>query len=216
MNEIAIENSSQKQKSESIINILGFSLPVISLLIACALTFLPHWSFTIQKPLILLAGSLIAIIPFRNDNIITLQRIIIFYLFSIIVNQIISQYFSFTILSINISYSTIILLLCTIGFLLGKINSITTETAQEDKNTNIISGWIITFAILIIHMIFLSIILKKVYGYGYEHNLLALGNICLYFLLFLTLWQKLKELRFRQVFSLVLNIFFIIYIVKNF
>lgn len=216
MNNLALENSNRKLKFEKTINILAFCLPLISLVIACRLTFLPHWSFTIEKPFILLAGSLFVIIPFKTENIITLQRIITFYLFCIVVNQIAAQYFSLPIFSMNISYSAVVLLLCGIAFFLGKVCLITTEILQTDKNPTIISGWIVAFAVIIIHMLFLSLILKKVYGYGYESSLNVLGNLSLYLLLFLTLWKKLKELRFRQSFGLILIIFFIILITKNF
>lgn len=216
-NELTFAGSSKKQKLECLIKILGFGLPVLSAAIACALTFLPRWSFTIEKPLFLLASSLIVIIPFRTENIITLQKIITFYLFSIIVNQIAAQYFSLSIFSfnINVSYSAIILFLCAIGFILGKVSSTASAISQADKSPSIISGWILALAIIIIHMIFLGLILKIAYGFGYEHDISVLGNLCLYFLLFLTLWQKLNELRFRQLLGLILTFFFVILIVRN-
>ncbi len=218
MNDLALERSSKNLKLQYAVKFLGFSLPVISVIIACALTFLPHWSFEIKKPLILLAGSLIVIIPFRTENIITLQRIITFYLFSIVVNQVVAQYFAFSLFSasINVSYSVIILLLCATGFILGKSNTITVTQPEADKYPKIFSGWILAFVIIIINMLFLSLMLKKIYGYGYEHNLNVIGNLCLYFLLFLTLWTKLKKLRFRQSFGIILTIFFIILSIKNF
>jgi hypothetical protein len=47
-------------------------------------------------------------------------------------------------------------------------------------------------------MILLTVMLDRFYGYGHERNLSVLGNLCLYFLLFITLWDKLSRVAFRQ------------------
>ena len=216
MNDVVLEN--KKHKSEYLLNILGFSFPIFAVMVACALSFLPHRPFIIETPPILLAGSIFVIIPFKKINIVTLQKITAFYLFSIAVNQIAAQYFSFSLFSfnMNISYSVVILLLCAISFIITKIHSKQNTPSQPDQKYGIIPGWIFAFAIIIAHMIFLTLILKKVYGYGFEHNFNVLGNLCLYFLLFLTLWPKLKNQRTRQSFGVVLTIFLLILIIRNF
>jgi hypothetical protein len=57
--------------------------------------------------------------------------------------------------------------------------------------------------------------LNKFYGYGYERNLSTVGNLMLYLLLFILLWEKLGNLRFRRSAGLVLALFYLTSIFMN-
>jgi hypothetical protein len=144
-----------------------------------------------------------------------LQTIMGFYLVSTVVSQLSSQYFPLSFLSVDISvsYSTVVLLLCAVGHFLGKVNS--TDTHRGIGRANIIYGWVLALTIIVAHMVLLSLILNKFYGYGYERNLNVLGNLCLYFLLFIVLWEKLSSLLFRQGVGLILTVFYLAAIFAN-
>jgi hypothetical protein len=75
--------------------------------------------------------------------------------------------------------------------------------------TDILIGWELASLIMIAHMLLLSLILNKFYGYGYERNLGVLGNLCLYFLLFILLWDELGRYRFRLCAGLILAVFYL-------
>jgi hypothetical protein len=145
------------------------------------------------------------------ESTTTLQKIICFYLFCVVVNQISAQHFPISISSanINVSCNIVPLLLCGLGYLT------TIATQQTVKRINISPVWITALAIIIIHIIFLSVILNKFYGYGYERNLSTVGNLMLYLLLFVLLWEKLGSHRFRRSMGLVLALFYLVAIFMN-
>ena len=196
---------------ESIANVLGFGLSLSAVVAACCIGFFTKMTIPVENPVIMVLASFFMLVPFKPEKISTLQKIICFYLFSVIVNQISAQYFPTSIFSANIdiSYSIIPLLLCGLGYL-------TTITIQQTvKRENISHAWITALIIIIVHIIFLSVILNKFYGYGYERNLSTVGNLMLYLLLFVLLWEKLSSLRFRQSMALVLALFYLVAIFMN-
>jgi uncharacterized membrane protein len=139
----------------------------------------------------------------------------LFYLVSVPVNELSSQYFQISFLPVNIraSYSTVVLLLCSIGYLVGRVNS--TNRLKSDRRTNILYGWVLALVIIIIHMVLLTLILSRFYDFGYERNFSTLGNLCLYFLLFIVLWENLNKVRFRQGIGLILAVFYLAVIIAK-
>ena len=191
---------------ESIANVLGFGLSLLAVVAACCICFFTKTVIPIENPAILVLASLFIIVPFKPKTISTLQKIICFYLFGVIINQISAQYFPVSIFSVNInvSYNIVPLLLCGLGYL-------TTITMQQTvKRENISHAWITALVIITVHIIFLSLILNKFYGYGYERNLSTAGNLMLYLLLFVLIWEKLGNHRFRRSMGLVLALFYLI------
>ena len=209
MIEQVIASSRKQQRIAPVVKVFEFCLPLIAIILACCVSFCSQMLIQIEKPAILMLGSLFVLAPFRSEAPATLQRIIGFYLSSVTVNQLSSQYFSFSFLSadVSVSYSTVVLSLCAIGYSLGRLNS--TNTPQVLGMANIFYGWVFAIAIIIVHMVLLSLILNKFYGYGYEQNLSVLGNLCLYFLLFIVLWEKLGSFLFRRGIGLILTVFYL-------
>ena len=205
----------KQRRIEPIVKAFGFCLPVIAVILACCISFFSQMPIPIEKPAILVLGSLFILVPLRSEATTTLQKIMGFYLISVPVNELSSQYFSVSFLSVgfSISYSTIVLLLCTTGYFLGRVNS--TNALRDVGRANIIHGWVLALAVIVVHMVLLSLILNKFYGYGYERDLSVLGNLALYFLLFIVMWEKLDLLRFRQGVGLILAIFYLAAIVEN-
>jgi hypothetical protein len=195
--------------------VFGFCLPVIAVILACCISFFSHMPISIEQPAILVLGSLLILVPFRSEAATTLQKIIGFYLIGVPVNELSSQYFSVSFLSVDISvsYSTAVLLLCVIAYLLGKVSS--TNTPRGIGQTNIVHVWVLALAVIVVHIVLLSGILNEFYGYGYERSLSVLGNLALYFLLFVVLWKRLGSVRFRQCAGLILAIFYLAIVLAN-
>lgn len=169
----------------------------------------------IEKPLILLAGSIFASFNFKKlPNICLLQKITLLYLVGMLFNQLSQQFTQISLCqaSITIPISLIVLPLLAIGYVFRKIND--TNTLIRHTN-NLLSGWAVTFAVIIVHMIILSVFLKKFYGYGFEHNTGVLGSMCLYFLVFLFSWYQFENIRLRQITAAVLMILFLVLTVEN-
>jgi hypothetical protein len=200
----------QGHRLESIVNVFGFGFSFSAVIAACCFGFFIKMPIPIENTVILILALSFVLLPLKPEKISTLQKIICFYLFSVIVNQISAQYFPISISSANISvsYSIVPLLLCGSGYFVGKANS--TSIARVIESRNIFYAWTIALAIIIVHIIFLSVILNKFYGYGFERNLSTVGNLTLYLLLFILLWEKLGSIRFRRSMGLVLAFFYLI------
>ena len=214
MTEQMIAACRKRRRKESVVRVFGFYLPILAVIVACCISFLSKMPIPIENPIILLLASLFILVPFKSKlSIKTLQKIIGFYLFAVLVNESSSQYFRnhFLPLDIDVSCSTVILSLCAMGFLVGRVKS--TGAPRSSERTYILYSWLLVMVIIVVHMILLSLMLKNFYGYGCERNLSVLGNLCLYFLLFIFLWEKLDKLRFRQGIGLILAVFYFALIV---
>jgi hypothetical protein len=163
----------------------------------------------IEKPAIMVFGAFFILVPFRPEAVTALQKIVSFYLICVQVNELSSQYLQVSFLpsDVSISYTGVVLALCAIGYLIRRVNSKTIR--RPVGKTDILIGWELASLIMIAHMLLLSLILNKFYGYGYERNLGVLGNLCLYFLLFILLWDELGRYRFRLCAGLILAVFYL-------
>lgn len=212
----------QGRRFESVANVLGFGLSFSAVVTACCIGFFTKMLIPVENPVILVLASFFVLVPFKLETLSTLQKIMCFYLFVVLVNQLSAQYFPISTPSadINVSYSIIPLLLCGLGYFaengLGhpaEVNS--NSTSRISKRANISHAWVLTLIIIFVHMVCLSLVLNKFYGYGYERNLSTAGNLALYLLLFILLWKKIGSLRFRQSMGLVLTLFYVASIFTN-
>ncbi len=203
------------RQTESGIRFLGFALPLTAVIITCHVNYCSTSMLTIEHPLILVFGSIFTIVPFRSENFLILQKVIIFYLFAVLVNQTTDSYFTLSSLSIDasVSYSAVTLFLCTTGYLLDKLYPVGSKSIN--RQNNILRAWSIAFIVIILHMAFLALLLHKFYGYGYGHNLYTIGNLVLYLLLFIVLWERLGSIRFRMCTGMTLMVFYLIPIFAN-
>jgi hypothetical protein len=158
----------------------------------------------VENAVILLAASLFMLAPLGSERLKMLQKITGFYLVSVCLNELASRHFRafFLPAGMSVSYTAVVLLLCAIGCLVDRIYS--PGRLRDLESRNILYGWLLVLAIAVVHILVLAPLLNKFYGYGYERDLSVLGNVCLYFLLFIFLWAKLGEIRFRQITGLVL------------
>ena len=188
----------------------GLCLPVIAVVQACYINLSSKMPIPIEQPAVLVLGALFVIAAPKGEAAILLQRVVSFYLISVPVNRVSTQYFSlpFRIVEISLSQSAVILLLCAAGYFLGRVDR--NDAPGDVRTANMTFAWLFALGLIVAHMVFLTPVLAKVYGYGYERNPSVLGQLTLYFLLFVTLWQDLGELRFRQGVGLILAIFYLV------
>jgi hypothetical protein len=200
-------DSVNRQATDALTNVLGYSFSLAGVVVACAICFLSGTPVPIERPLILLLASLFILVPSKSQVTNALRKITAFYLLAVPINELASQNFHVPLLSgVTVSYSAVVLLLCAAGFLLGRTNSQNDRFAPE--KSELLPGWALAMATIVGHMVVLTLLLSRFYGYGDEYNLSVLGNLCLYLLVFIVIWEKLANLRFRQALGLVLAAFY--------
>jgi len=213
--EQAIAHHEKRQRLKSVAGICAFCLPTLAIIAACCISLLPERAVPIGRPPILVFGAVLMLIPFRSELSNTLQKIVGLYMVGVLVNESSARHFQILFLwpNVSISCSTIILLLCMAGYLCGRLGL--AEAVGESDGKGLIYGWVLVLAVITLHMILLSVMLNRFYGYGYERNLTVMGNLCLYFLLFITLWERLGREAFRQCVGFILAIFYLAIILSN-
>jgi len=210
MNEQIEAHRQKRALKVTLVTAVGFCLSLSAVIAACLLCLVTKFRIPIERPILLVVASVFVLLPCRRQAANTLQKVTVFYLVGVPVNELAQQSFQIPFLpgNISVSYCTVVLLLCAAGYLLGAKGL--TNKPQAAGGTNILTGWLLAFVIIIIHIFFLSLILHKFYGYGYERNMSVIGNLCLYFLLFIFLWKMFDRQRFRQIIGLILAVFYFV------
>ena len=214
MTEQIITACRKEQNTGAIIRALGFGFALLAVIAACWVCFFSKMPIVIENPAILVFASLFTLLPFKKrPSIRQLQKMVVFYLICVPINELSLQYFQFSRIGVSASYSIVVLSLCAIGYLFetAKLNNVTPEV----EKTNILYGWGLAFAVIVVNMAPVALMLNKFYGYGYDRDLSVLGNMSLYFLLFIFLWGRLENIRFRQTLSLILALFFSVVIITK-
>jgi len=207
MIEEVVTHRGKRHRQKSVTRALGLFLPVLAVIVACCINLLREMTIPVDRPVILVLGSISMLVPFRSELPNTLQKIVGLYMVGVLVDGLSLQYFQvpFLLSHISVSCSMIVVLLCAVGYLCDRTGS--DDTVGGVERSGVMGGWMLVFVIVAFHMAFLSVLLHKFYGYGYERDLSVLGRLCLCFLLFITLWEKLGRLRFRQCIGLILAVF---------
>ncbi len=203
------------QRQARVTGIIGFGLPITAVVTACWLCS-SEMPISITNPAVLVLASLFVLAPFKSlTSTKVLQKIIAFYLVSVVVSELSSQYFKIPFLPFDMSTScsTIVLSLLAAGYFFGRANL--HQRAESIAGTGILHGWVLALVVIVVHMVLLGLMLRRFYGYGYERDLAVLGNLCLYFLLFVFLWNRLGACRFRQAVGLILMLFYSCVILKK-
>jgi len=207
MIEIVTASHGKKHRLSFVSGFLGYCLPLLAVVVACCITFSCTLPVSIGRPGILVFGALFVVAPFRSEFVNTLQKVAAFYLVAVPVNELACRYFHVSVLAVdvNVSYGAMVLALCAAGCLLGRAGGVRGAEVRAD----IWLAWTVSLVVIIAHMLLLAAILGRFYGYGYERDLNVAGSLCLYVLLFLTLWKKLDAPRFRQATGLILTAFYV-------
>jgi len=186
------------------------------LLFAFAIVILSIFSFynnsiEIKRPVILLACSLFTLFNFSDSRLAVISKIILLYIIEVFFNQISEKVFPIGTFSIHLSL--IVLAPLAISFLFYKFQKTNTTFTEM---TDFLRSWVTVFVVIILHMLFLFLLLKKIYGYGYDCNFAVVANICLYFLVFIFSWQQLENIGLRRITSSIFTIFFLVITIKGF
>jgi hypothetical protein len=210
-----MEISSRRIAPASLRDMAGLCLATGSIIAASAFCLHSQPAASIQTPEILAIFSVLVLLPVRQrTQVDTVRKITLFYLLAVLLNMMTSQYFAVSLPggTANVSYTVIVMIPLAVAAVLSKqkLPSFPKLTDRE-----ILSCWYAAFAVIVGHMIVLALLLRKFYGYGYERNLETLGNISLYFLLFMLVWRRLDSAAFRCVVGVTLLLFNIAVSISN-
>lgn len=164
----------------------------------------------IKRPVILLAACLLALFSFKNnESFSVIAKIILLYIISMLFGQLSGRFVHIG--SFSLHLSLIALLPLTVSFICSLVRS----QDRPFDSSDLFKSWVVVFAAIILHMLFLFILLKNIYGYGYDHNLPVLANMSLYFLVFIFIWGQLDKKGFRRIAALIFIAFFILIIARG-
>lgn len=157
----------------------------------------------VENPYILMLASVFVLLDFKEKpSVDKLQKIMLFYLVAVLVNQLSLQHLQISLgkTSLSVSRTLVILPFLAVGFVVHR--------AALHLPKDLLLGWMCTCLVIVSHMMLLFLLLKKFYGYGYEHNPGVLGNLCLYILVFIFSWQQLENLPLRRCLGAILVVVF--------
>ena len=146
---------------------------------------------------------------FRGRAII--GKMILFYMIGLFFNQLSGKFVHIPPFSVNLSLAAMIPL--AVSFMFSKFRK---SNRPAIGASDMLKSFGIVFAILIVHAMFLFVLLKKTYGYGYERGFAVLANMCMYIIVFVLSWEQLEEIRFRRFAAISFAAFFIFMMVRGF
>ena len=182
------------------------ALPVLGILAACWLSFSSDMPVTIERPWLLALGALAAMLPLTSPQAELLQSMLVFYLMSIPVSELCTRYFTTSVAArpIGICYSVVVLCLCGLGYVAGRL-----VPWPEDLNRQwptLVPAYALALVVVAAHMLGLSALLIRIYGYGFERDVNTLGQISLYLLLLLFCWGSLGRAWTRRIMAMGLGL----------
>lgn len=153
----------------------------------------------IKRPLILLAVSCAGAIPLKPQSFQLLQKILLLYFICMLNSQLTMDQIILTLQSNHfmLARSVIPLLLYAAAFVMFGISS--RPAISLKHNIHWCRLWLITSAILILHMICLWLPLQSIYGFGTEHNADVLSRLVLYSACFVFTWNILSQPLIRYI-----------------
>ena len=164
----------------------------------------------IKRPAILLTGSIFSLLCFKaNENLAVISKIILLYIIEMLFNQVAGRFIRIGSFSISLSMAAIVPL--AISFICHKFQ----ETNLTFKTCDLFKGWTAACAMITLHMLLLYVLLRSIYGYGYNHNFATAANLCLYFLVFLFSQKQLEQTNIRMITATIFIIMFVIKIVRG-
>lgn len=194
------------------LKIAQFALFVFALIAWSVLCFF-YRTVEIKRPLILLAASVFALFNFKKvSELCLIQKIALLYIIEMQFNQLSLQFVHIQSASRDISVSLALIVLAPLSaaFVCKRLHE--GKTFNVETN-DMLKSWAVVFAIIMSHMLFLFLLLKNFYGYGYEHTPNVLANMCLYFPVFLFSWDQLANIHLRRIAAIVLTAFFVAMII---
>jgi hypothetical protein len=171
-----------------------------------------HSLIEIKRPAILLTASIFALIRFKESKAFSiLQKIILLYMIGMLFNQLSEGFVHIRSFSIHLSLIAMMPLAASfICFQFQKLKRSSIET------NDLLTSWTVVFGIIILHMLFLFLLLKNIYGYGYERYFDVLANLCLYFLTFIFTWEQIDNIYIHRITAINFIVFFMLIMIKGY
>jgi hypothetical protein len=183
---------------------------ITAMVLLAALTFSNN-IVEIKRPVILLAGSVFVMFGFaRYKSLSVITKIIILYIIAMFFNQLSERFVHIGLFSVHLSLIAMIPL--ALSFICFNVQQ--SQLSSVDTN-DLLKSWAVVFTVVILHLLLLFILLKNIYGYGYDHNLAVLANMCLYFLVFIFSWRQLEQISVRRITALIFAVFFVVIMVRG-
>lgn len=180
---------------------------IIGVTVVCML----RGTVEIERPIVLLCGAVFILVNFRRSTSVSqLQKVVLLYLVSISFNLANLQFVKMDFGDIKLSFSSTLLPLAFlgVGYLINRISN-----AKRDNSKNSVffpRSILASFVLILIHMLVLFLLLKRFYGYGYEHDVAVLGSLALYVLVSVFCWTIFDNIRFRQILALIFVVFYLL------
>lgn len=189
------------------VTIAAFGLPILAAAVACIRALRVPLPIVIERPVVLVVAAILTLVPLGRRPVQILQRVVVLYLFCIVVNEVHLQYVKIAIppLDLRIAGSALPLVLLIGGWLVDRRTS---PRRQGRAAPRLLTGWFVAGGVILAHMAVLAALLHAFYEYGYEQDVHVLGSFALYFLVFLACWRPLRRARLRQAVGLALMLFY--------
>ena len=199
---------SERTRADSLVTAAAACLPVLAIAAACAAAFMKGLPIVIERPSVLIAASILILLPSRRELVRILQSVTALYLVCVLINEAHLRYVAIPGLSagIRISCSVVPLALLATGCLADRWTTYGSD--GRSLLSSLRGAWVLAGGIVIAHMAVLGLLLHRFYGYGYEQDLRVLGSLALYYLVFLGAWRPLGRPWVRRAAGLLLIIFY--------
>ncbi len=198
-----------RTRADALVAVAAVCLPVVAMTAACATAFMKGLPIAIERPGVLIAASILILVPFRREVIRIIQRVTALYLVWALIHEAHLRYLAIPGLSggIRISCSMVPLAFFAAGYLADRWA--THASDGRSLLSSLRGAWLLAGGIVIAHMAVLGLLLHRFYGYGYEQDLRVLGSLALYYLVFLGAWRPLGRPWVRRAIGLILVIFYV-------
>jgi len=183
------QQNSYSSPGHSVVSIfLFFAALIVSMILMGTVP-----AIQIKRPWVLLVASLLGMLSIKRNSTFLLQRIILAYFICMFLSQLAME--KFVIFGNDIRFvipkSLIPFLLYAACFVIHSMK--VSIKVKLKRNFNWYLLWVLAISIILLHMIFLWIFLKSVYGFGYENNINTLNNVLLYCLCFIFTWDVIHD-----------------------
>jgi len=170
-----------------------FVLYLLAIALACLIAAQGKISCCRSSLAILLPASLILFIPLKEELMVVIQKVVGIYLVCVLVERAATHHFVIDIsrYHVNLSFSIVIVAFYLAGHLAGRFAG-RREPVRIAENKYLRWAWRLTLGLIVLHMLFLGPMLRWFYGYGYERNTAVLGQIVLFYIVFMFLWRPLS------------------------
>jgi len=183
---------------------------------ACSYMSIQASSVPIPHPVGLMGVAFLLVLSMRaSARAYPLLYLLTFYLVCLLVNQVNLKQGEWFLgeTRITFSYGVPVLLMFLISFWLRRSGS--GSVASRPVDPFIMHGWEIGIGIILLHMAFVFLLLKRFYGYGFETDIRTLGSLFFIFLIYSLNRDLLNNSLFRGLVGFCSGLYCLMHWVRN-